>query len=116
MYVINVGVFLGDFNLERLSERFYPDTYFAGQWVCTSPHVLFWLEGDTQIKAIQKLLWQKMGCLCQNRTNFLSAHAVKKREHFCLMAAQNPETHLYTQGNHVVRVLMLRLTSEPLEF
>lgn len=113
--VIDAESFLSDPNPEQLSERFYVDAYFAGQWACTSPRALLWLGEDAQVEAAQKFLWQRVERLCQNRADFLPIHAVKKREHFCLMAAQNPEVRLCAQSNHAVRVLTPRLTPELLE-
>lgn len=113
--VIDAGAFLSAPDPEQLSERFYADAYFAGQWACTSPRALLWLGEYTRVEAAQRLLWQEVERLCQSRADFLPVHAVKKRERFCLMAAQNPQIRLCAQSNHAVRVLTPHLTPELLE-
>ena len=113
--VIDAGAFLSAPDPEQLSERFYADAYFAGQWACTSPRALLWLGEYARVEAAQRLLWQEVERLCQSRADFLPVHAVKKRERFFLMAAQNPQIRLCAQSNHAVRVLTPHLTPELLE-
>lgn len=112
---IDAAAFLNDPHPEQLSERFYTDAYFAGQWACTSPRALLWLGEATEIKAAQSILWERVEQLCRQKGEFLPVHAVKKREHFCRMAVQCPEIRLAGESNYAVRVTTPKLTPELLD-
>lgn len=112
---IDATAFLCDSHPKQLCERFYTDAFFAGQWACTSPRALLWLGEPAQIKAAQTILWERIEQLCVQNGEFLPVHAVKKREHFCRMAAQFPDIRLAGKSNYAVRVTTQVLTPELLE-
>ena len=112
---IDAAAFTCDSHPEQLAERFYADAFFAGQWACTSPRVLLWLGEPAQIKTAQTMLWERIEQLCRQNGEFLPVHAVKKREHFCRMAAQNSEIRLAGINNYAVRVTTQELTPELLD-
>lgn len=112
---IDAAAFLNDPHPEPLCKQFYTDAFFAGQWACTSPRALLWLGKTTEIEAAQTILWEKVEQICRQKGEFLPVHAVKKREHFCRMAAQNPEIRLAGESNYVVRVTTPKLSPELLD-
>lgn len=112
---IDAAAFLNNPHPEQLCERFYADAFFADQWACTSPRALLWLGETTEIKAAQSILWERVEELCLQNGEFLPVHAVKKREHFCRMAAQYPKIRLAGKSNCAVRVTTPMLTPELLD-
>lgn len=60
--IISAIAILGstDVELDRLAHAFYNDTFLMDQNACSTPHLIFWLGSDGEIKQAKKIFWDKV--------------------------------------------------------
>ena len=72
---------INNFDLKRLVEKFYNDTYLVDQNACSSPHLVVWL-GKNNIKAKEKF-WNNLFDVVKMKYNLTETAAIDKYNQLC---------------------------------
>mgnify|MGYP001257371251 FL=1 len=89
---------LNKFDLDRLIERFYNDTYLVDQNACSSPHLIVWLN-DTSFKA-RNFFWKNLNSYVLKKYNLPIIASVDKYTKLCenLLNLKNIKSYQYFQN------------------
>ncbi len=72
---------INKFDLKRLVEKFYNDTYLVDQNACSSPHLIVWL-GKNNIKAKEKF-WKNLLEVVKIKYDLTETAAIEKYNQLC---------------------------------
>ena len=72
---------INDFDLKRLVERFYNDTYLVDQNACSSPHLIIWL-GKKNNKAREKF-WKFLLNVVKSKYDLTETASIDKYNQLC---------------------------------
>ncbi len=102
--IINTSKILkmNDFDLKRLVERFYNDTYLVDQNACSSPHLIIWL-GKKNNKAREKF-WKFLLNVVKSKYDLTETASIDKYNQLCenifklknLKKQSNYENYIFT--------------------
>lgn len=94
---------LDDAELERLSERFYNDTYLMDQNACSSPHLIVW-QGEEKEPAKERF-WTAVYRIAIEKYQLEALNAVDKYTLLCHNAIDLDNiTGFRKHGNHLYRI------------
>ncbi|MCF0247640.1 MAG: hypothetical protein HUJ86_03440 [Synergistes sp.] len=95
--------------LRRLAEGFYNDTFLMDQNACSSPHILFWINGSEKAKEIFR---NELAGVVSERYELQGMTAVDKFVRLCEDALDRPEAESVSRirGN---LIYFVRLSSIP---
>ena len=86
---ISIGE-LSDLDLDRLTEKFYNDTYLMDQNACSSPHLIVWKSPNNIITENQKeRFWNSIRKLAERKYDLQPVNAIDKFTLICNDALSN---------------------------
>lgn len=86
--------------LRRLAEQFYNDTYLMDQNACSSPQIIFWVNGNLEAK---NRFWDAVLEEVKNRYKLQGMTAVDKYTHLCEDAIEHGEiARIVRQGGNLL--------------
>ena len=94
---------LDEAELNRLSERFYNDTYLMDQNACSSPHLIIWLGEEKE--AAKERFWTAVYHTVGEKYQLAAVSAMDKYTMLCQNAIElNNISSLKKHGNYVYRI------------
>jgi len=94
---------LDETELNRLSERFYNDTYLMDQNACSSPHLIIWLGEEKE--AAKKRFWEAVYHTVAEKYGLATVSAVDKYTMLCRDAIEfNNIKSVKRHDNYVYRI------------
>ena len=107
----SVALFEADYILQiseeernSLAERFYNDTYEVDQNACSSPKLIFWVNGKDCGKA-KELWWRSVQKVCREKYHMDFMRANEKYAMLCRMEMDTEEIDkVCTMGNEIYRI------------
>lgn len=100
---------LTDEGLRRAAGDFFNDTYLTDQNACTSPHLVYWLGGETEVQAAQDRFWQAVHAEARPRYSISPVAAVDKLTAACRAALNLGAERLSSPDSCVVRMRLSKL-------
>lgn len=102
-----------DFDLDRLSEGFYNDTYLMDQNACSSPHLVIWTGNNK--KEAQDKFWNVISSKVVQKYKLSSVNAVDKYTHLCKNAIDMDNIIEFKQFGNLLYVLKLNTLMNNIE-
>lgn len=88
-----------DLSIEKLAESFYNDTYFMDQNACSSPHIIFWLNGNENAK---QRFWDAVSQYAEKRYVLEAEKAVNKYLQLCRNIINSDTPLSYSRPNNIL--------------
>jgi hypothetical protein len=93
--------------LHALTEGFYNDVFLLDQNACSSPHLVIWLGGVSEVKLAQARFWSAVKVRVESKKQPQGIHSVEKYTHFCRTAMILKGTKAeYVRSDPIFRVIM----------
>ena len=92
--------------INRLSERFYNDTYLVDQNACSSPHLVIWL--GKQVNKARNKFWNSLNELVKQKYNLTEAASMDKFTQLCTNILNLKNLKKYDQYDNFIYTLHLK--------
>ena len=90
--------------IDDLARKFFTDAYLFDQHGCSSPKLVIWFGGESDIREAKEIFWKKVQCIAEAEYDLQQIHSVDKFVEMCQLALQDPEIVLIKNTNYLFRV------------
>lgn len=94
-----------DEQINGLALKFYNDCYFMDQKSCSSPHLVAWLEGDTEQ---QQRFWRSLFTVAKKQYKFEPIQAIDKYTDACIYSISTDNIKYINKFENILYVFVLK--------
>lgn len=102
---------LSDFELVKLAENFYKDTFLVDQNACSSPQLVLWLNCDKNVK---KRFWKTVFDVTKSKYVIRDSVAVDKYTLFCRESIENTNFKSFSKYENLIYLEEIKSLTEDL--